>query len=295
MYKERYQKKYDIIYIMGGGRSGSTLFSLLLGMHSNIISVGEIKSWGKYKGCPRDINIDKRSKKLWEMVKKEYEIQIDEKIAFKKIEKIVQKYESKKEFLRKIFKGKKTTEYDYYMEHLINLYCSIHNATSKKIIVDSSKNLSRALHLLKCNELNVKIIHLIRDPRGVVWSFMKKNVEQKAKRPLKAIWDYICINLICYILRLIYKEKIIKIVYEDLVYAQTKTLYKLSKFIKINFCELDDIIKKNDDISVKYLIDGNRIRKNRTIKIKIDDEWKYKLAFKYKKIAALFGKPIYYL
>lgn len=40
----------EVIYIIGGGRSGSSILSILLGNHQDFVNLGEVKRWAMYNG-----------------------------------------------------------------------------------------------------------------------------------------------------------------------------------------------------------------------------------------------------
>ena len=56
-----------VVYIMGDGRSGSTVTGIVLGNHPSISSNGELHKWARYKGHPKEDN-DKDSILSWEML-----------------------------------------------------------------------------------------------------------------------------------------------------------------------------------------------------------------------------------
>ena len=78
-----------------------------------------------------------------------------------------------------------------YEGQIVTLFRSIGKISGKMILLDSSKNLCRGIRLYRSGEVQSMIIYLIRDPRGVVWSFWKMNVEQKPKKTFRAAIDYI--------------------------------------------------------------------------------------------------------
>jgi hypothetical protein len=163
------------------------------------------------------------------------------------------------------------------------------------VLLDSSKNVFRAFQLLRNSNLNVKIIHLVRDPRGVVWSFMKKNIDHKPKKPLTALFDYIALNSISILIKMFYKRKVIKVKYEDLVYKPKNEIYRILSFINLDYLNLLDSINKEKLFKVKYIFDGNRIRNQIIIRFTPDEEWKEKLPAIYKIICNVCAKAIYRL
>lgn len=162
-----------VIYILGLGHSGSTLLDLILGSHSQIESVGEIKQFGKYWQTFSDnsVKLEKKDRctcgvhvhecEYWNKVKHEMEANC-------------------KEF-------NTLPDFDNKEQYNLNNYCllkAILKVTGKKIICDSSKNPLRLESFLKSDLFEVFIIHLVRDSRAVAYSWARKGVRAgKAKEP----------------------------------------------------------------------------------------------------------------
>ena len=60
-----------------------------------------------------------------------------------------------------------------YAEMTAALYRSISDVSGKTVILDSSKKPLRTYALLATGTVDVRVLHLVRDGRGVVWSRLK--------------------------------------------------------------------------------------------------------------------------
>lgn len=291
---QEYASTPTILYIMGAGRSGSTVLSIILGTHPKIEAVGEIKAWHRYKGLPRD-HIDKRNYQFWHNVLNCYVYLKGANPNFEQLNVICNQIEAHNKLLWHLFHKLPFAIVNDYYEHINFLISSIKTISKKDIILDSSKNICRALFLLTFLSNKVKVIHLIRDPRGTLWSFMKKNVEQKSKKPIKAIIDYIAINSAASLIRYLFKKHVIKVRYEDIEKNPGKAISNIADFVGLTPMHLIERLNSKDVFEIKYLIDGNRVRKNHTIKFHADEEWKSKLPIIHKMLCSLIACPIYYL
>lgn len=148
----------NILYILGDGRSGSTLLDLLVSSHADVQGLGEMKCFHRYnpsipnpKKCTCGLRLDECH--LWGSVLDDltydYSISLNEETNF-----VPRNYE----LLKKI------TEINgaYW-------------------VCDSSKDPVRLDLLLADSSFAVKIIHLVRDPRAVAFSNLRKR-----KRVLKS-------------------------------------------------------------------------------------------------------------
>lgn len=141
-----------MIFILGTGHCGSTLLDLILGSHSKIFSLGELK----------DLSVSYLSNKsnFWNS---------------DLIKKIKPHYR---------FKNNKVISFDYHrfpsstlFENRSHLYQYIFKRSQKDILVDSSKNIfwiKRSIAHLQNSDFEPILIHLERDPRAIVNSYYRK-------------------------------------------------------------------------------------------------------------------------
>ncbi len=175
-----------LIYIVGHERSGSTLLDILLGSHPEIVSVGELCTFYRYgdikeKRCSCGEKVVDCS--FWNDVKKNFIKRMGKDDFVKQIKS--QDYLEKKHNVPRLFLslllGKKLKQ---YLNIVSSLYESIAAVSGEQIIVDSSKSRLRAYWmsgLSRRKKVDIYIIHLIRDGRGVIWSHKKlyKNLRKK--------------------------------------------------------------------------------------------------------------------
>jgi len=280
---------------MGAGRCGSTILSIILGSHPDIETVGEIKTWPKHKGLPRDRNINEENYKFWEKILKEYMKKDAYPLDFNSLEHIYSEIENHLKILSHLLGRIDTETLNHYLHHIHNLLLSIQKVSGKKVILDSSKNICRAYTLLSSNIFNIKVIHLIRDPRGTVWSFMKKGLEQETKNTLRAIFDYILLNGTSTLIRYMFSDKVIKIKYEDLIKEPTEIIKKILCNLNLDDGNVAEMVENGAEFDVNHLIDGNRIRKNKNIRFIPDEGWKKNLPLSQRIITTILALPIYKL
>ncbi len=115
---------------------------------------------------------------------------------------------------------------------------------------------------------NTKGVFVVRDVRGVVFSFSKK--VQTKRNPLNAIVYYSLINYFGELVCLINKN-IIKVKYEEFV----KHPEEQAKRILSHLAEDENSSLINlESITMPHIVGGNRMKKNKSIKINFDEKWK---------------------
>lgn len=259
--------KTSIIYLLGAGRSGTTLLATVLNAHPNIHTMGEMHQFLKFlkSNIPCSCGLLLDECPFWG--------QILEQLKFSK-EEIVLKHEeaSLNEQHRNIpgiLIGKKRGK--EYLETQNLIFGTIQSLKPGEWLLDSSKYIARYLMLKKSKSHRIKGIYVVRDVRGVINSFSKK--VQTPKSPASTLLYYMAINffgqLICWL-----DKDVLKIKYEDFVAAPIPNAARIYSHIfesESNFKDMPSVFQ------IPHIIGGNRLKKHNSLVIKRDDVWKVKI------------------
>jgi len=282
-----------IIYVIGDGRSGSTIFSILLGNHSQIESVGELYRWIEFNGFPKESNSKREDHIFWDEVRKRY-IELGGNVNFSSLIRSRNSIESYHNYLNVFTNSNDRILEAIYRNHIHYLVEAIQKTSRKGFIMDSSRNMGRGLTLHRMYPGNVWFIHLVRDPRGVVYSQMKKNIEQDYKSPLKSGAHNLLKNLFATMVGWkVPTNRFINLRYEDLVTRPRQVLETLGQFFELDFSEIIEKVSKQDALSVPHILDGNRVRDQSTIRLSGDQAWKTELGMFNKMIAIFTTSPFF--
>lgn len=163
--------------------------------------------------------------------------------------------------------------------------------SGKDVFVDTSKDRLRLKALTKYSTLDVRVIHLVRDVRGVVASWIKRNRQNVPAAAQQWVKWHRRLELS---LQAWPAEKQILIRYEDLCADTEKTLQQL-----YNFCGVDPEIGVTDFRTASHHIVGNQMRLTNTSEIKLDEKWRTSLTAKQieviNQVAGDFNKRYGYL
>lgn len=255
-------KKIDIIYLMGTGRSGTTALATILNNHEDILTIGEVNQFYK------EIESKIINSKFWGNVLRCSTIKND---LGKCDELIFSKERHSKALLYLL--GIYSQDFDKYEKLQLNLFNAINTNSPDKIYLDSSKYVSRSLLLSRIPQFNIKVINLVRDPRGLVWSFKKK--VQTSNSPIKTIAYYWLISLITILAKFKLRKTspVLTIKYEDIINDTKGTFRKISNHTGLNLNPLSQLILDETPFMVPDIIGGNRIKSRREIIIKEDNAW----------------------
>ncbi|OBX21649.1 MULTISPECIES: sulfotransferase [Bizionia] len=257
-------KKKNILYLLGSGRSGTTLLATILNSTNDITTSGEVHQFYTYlqnkSTCSCGDVVCECD--FWSDVITDLNVSEDEIHTFQK----KQNNEEGHRYILSILLGRKASA--DYIASQERLFTAISNHTNKNWILDSSKYIGRFLLLNQIPSLKVKGIYVVRDVRGVINSFNKQ--VQTPKKPINTIFYYLLTNFFGQLVCWIHKD-VIKLKYEDFIdNPHDHTQYIYSKLLDQN----NDDVTLNDVFEMPHIIGGNRLKSSKTIKIKKDTAWK---------------------
>ena len=156
--------------------------------------------------------------------------------------------------------------------------------TSKSVFVDTSKDHLRARALKMFSPYDVRVIHLVRDPRGVTASKLRRGSKMDARGTARQ-WVRLHSRLQNGLGALM-ADKYIRVRYEDLCRDPRAVLKKLYAF-----CGADAAFDPNEFKSAPHHIVGNPMRLDKMSVIKLDERWRELLtAEQQKEIWQVAGK-----
>lgn len=271
--------KKKVLYIVGTGRSGSTLLEITLGNSKDIFDAGELVRFFKKEGKPHGFSEESDNFMFWQKISDLF-FSIYPNVSYSELYRLCNKIEYHKQFIRNLLQLKNKSLTSQYEKIINDLFNVIFSQIEEDWLIDSSKYPGRALALERYLNYEVYYIYLIRNPKGVVKSLGKKNIEQYSQSFLSANIYYFIINLYANIIKvLIPKRRFISVKYENFIYDPIKELRRIERKFDINMYKPCHILKTNSPLKPGLLFDGNRIRMNSEIYLKRSNV-KFKKNFK---------------
>lgn len=261
-----------LVYILGRGHSGSTVLDALLGNAKEIESVGELVSGiDRFKSlCSCHVSF--RKCVYWQHVRRYFEEEsgLDWTTGVKPIK----RQAHVKNFLKYLFMGKNSTAIQKTGELNRILVDSISHAANKQCVVDSSKEVTRALFLLRTFD-NVKVVHLIRNPEriaasdlhriqdGTGFKFLRRVFYNQRLAPLLLALtsiNWLIGNLLAELIRLLFPHQVLRIRYEDICRDPEQQLESIARFIGRDLTSVTQAVEKSQPLPIGHNIGGNRMR-----------------------------------
>jgi hypothetical protein len=279
-----------VLYIGGLGRSGSTILSRALGELPGFCHVGELVFlWtrgamenhlcgcgNRFHACPFWTEVGKRAFDGWDAVD-------PDRVA------ALQRQVDRTRYLPRLLRRRPPPEFAGRLGEMTDLlgrlYEAIREVSGCPVVVDSSKHVSYAAVLRRAPALDLRLLHVMRDSRGVAHSWAKK-----VKRPeivtedaymaripipkLAARWS--TYNGLFDVLRLFHRNGM-TLRYERFVADPEGTLRRISAMAghEMRPGDLDFVEASGLRLSAEHSVSGNPMRFSEgTVPLRVDDAWR---------------------
>ena len=278
----------DIIYIAGVGRSGSTLLDRTLGSAEGMCTLGELNaiwSFGYNENVVCSCGETFYKCTFWTQVRKHSGIQHEssEKHYMDNFINVAlgpERTKSFPKFFLLSMLGVRSKTLNAYMELQKQLYQGVALACNQKILIDSSKSPFHLYWLSRIPGIRLHVVHLVRDPRATVFSWMNPKFNPGRKQSMmkyslfrgSLLW--VIRNLAVEMLRFLIPIHRMK--YEDLMSSpksEVNALMNKMGLLNVSFSSFQD--EHTVDLKPIHTISGNPVRfKSGATKISYDDRFK---------------------
>jgi hypothetical protein len=294
--------RIKVLYVAGWGRSGSTVLSAILGQLDGFFSAGEVHQiWnnGLLDNEPCGCGTLFSECQVWQAVFEEAYggfgqinpnrmIQCqDQNVRIRKIP-------------RMALSRLKTSFPRDYIDSLDNLYTAIHKVTRSRVIVDSSKD-SVYGQVLEClPSIDVYVLHLVRDPRAVAFSWQRKKHKIPGyhklfsqKSPVQSSLKWFLVNWSIQTLQRRTKQMYMRIRYEDVISQPSTVVANILRFVGEESSNLPFQNGRELELDVNHMIAGNPMRFQRgKLELLPDIEWMSRLRKRDKVLVTLLTWPM---
>ena len=298
-------ERVKVLYVVGLGRSGSTILSNSLGQIGGYFSAGELNFIWRHNvlenrlcGCGRPF----RECPVWTRV-------MDE--AFGGMDGV-----DPREMMRLQASGTRTRHIPLMLtkrgEHILKkrlekllinyrrLYETLGSVTDSRVIVDSSKEPAHGYAMSLVPDVDFYVLHLIRDPRAAAYSWLKKKPQPDSEEiehmvrfsPAKssALWD--SWNASAEALWRRTPDKYLRVRYEDFVADPRESLRRILDQVGVT-AELPLAGEREVRLGVSHTVSGNPNRfETGAVELRPDHEWKDKMETRDKALVTALTLPL---
>lgn len=273
------QTPVRLIYVAGYGRSGTTLLDIALGEHPAIMGAGEVTTlarhvWDNSEYCAcgqpvRDCPSWKAIVERW-MEGEPADFLSDYRRAQKRTETLIG-----------IGRWLPLLGWRNHARRTLKLLRGMAAVSGRPILVDSSKLPGRAFALAAMPGVDLIVVHVVRDGRGVAWSLLKgyersvRDGLQRELRPKPLLYTalrWAMVNIaterLC---RHVGPARSIRVRYEDFVDDPRGAIGRIVALVG----ERPQIgLAQPVAFEPQHQVAGSRHRMQRSIEMRADDKWK---------------------
>jgi Sulfotransferase family len=278
-----------VLYIIGWGRSGSTILDNVLGQLDGFFSTGEMHYvWDHLErrrpcGCGQPIDrCPVWSRVVAEVLDRDGRrgLEAADIVRWQRIS--MRLRHTPRLMRREPARLAEDAPLALYANVTSRLYNAIGRISGARVIVDSTKRPPDAALLRLLPGIDAYILHLIRDPRAVAHSWQRRRPQ--LDRPTEMdryssfsssinwlAWN-VAAELIC---RQIGREKSLSVRYEDFVAQPLETVARIASLVGERPARLPFIDRATVQLVANHSVAGNpgRFRSGRPVPLRLDSEW----------------------
>lgn len=282
--------KVKVLYIAGNGRSGTTLIDLILGQLDGFFTVGELRGiwdWGFIENVNCGCGLPFKDCDTWQAIVLSAfegcpEIDARQMVAAR------ERWTQIKSFPRLALRGRDGLRSDHdlctFLENTNILYQAISQVSRCRVIVDASKSPTYGYLLDLANSVDLYVLHLVRDPRAVAYSWMRLKEGAPGRYmprygPFRTSIYWLAWN---WLIRAIWDhpgKHYYRLTYEQFVTHPRQSIERIVHLVGEDGVELPFLDESTVNLSPTHGVGGNIDRgRQGALKIKADDAWRSKLS-----------------
>lgn len=282
-----------VLFVGGLGRSGSTLIERLLGELPGVCAVGEVvHMWRRgvvmdercgcgepFHACPFWREVGESAFGGWDKVDTHRLMQLQGLVDRTRHIPLL----AAPSLMRPAFRR----ALDEYLSYYLRLYAAIGKASGCGTVIDSSKNASLAFCLNRAPQLDLRVVHTVRDSRAVAYSWTKQVSRPDAAEggymatfsPVTSAFQWHAQNGAMQLLARL-GTPTLRVRYEDLTAAPEATLRRIAAFAGVPAGgELSFLTSGGGthaaELSATHTASGNPMRfVTGRVEIRRDDAWR---------------------
>ena len=296
-----------VLFVGGLGRSGSTLLELILAQSADVCAVGEVvhlweRALGgdercgcgdRFTACPFWQKVGDHAFGGWSAVDR------DEVLALKAE---VDRTRHIPRLARRRLPAEQLAPVRRYADLYLRIYRAAAAVTGAEVVIDSSKHASLAFALRWATDLDLKVLHMVRDSRAVAYSWAKQVrrpevIDEEAYMPtfspvtVSALWN--AQNIAFHLLAA--RVPVTRLRYEDFTADPRGTVRQLRRFVGL--ADTDEALRVLDDPEALpgpvHSIAGNPLRfSSGPIRVRRDDAWRAALPRRSRAVVSAATLPL---
>jgi hypothetical protein len=297
-----------VLFIGGCGRSGSTLLDRMLGELPGFVSTGEVRFiWQRglvenrlcgcgepFRECPFWRSVGEEAFGGWDALDAEEIVALDRAANRHRYIPLLLAPRLSRSFEARLQR---------YVDILGPLYAAIDRVSGGACIVDSTKDPPFAFLLKRVPTIDLRIVHLVRDSRGVAFSWTKQ-VRRPEKDEVVRFMDtyhpvemgvrWVVYNACFHLFGRLGVPRLMTR-YEEVVASPRREIERMVALVgaDVDPEAFDFLNGRRVELGVHHTISGNPMRFQRgAVELAVDEEWRSRLSPVHRRMVSLFTFPL---
>jgi Sulfotransferase family len=297
-----------VLFIGGCGRSGSTLLDRMLGELPGFVSTGEVRFiWQRglvenrlcgcgepFRECPFWRSVGEEAFGGWDALDAEEVVALDHAANRHRYIPLLLAPRLSRSFEARLQR---------YVDILGPLYAAIDRVSGGACIVDSTKDPPFAFLLKRVPTIDLRIVHLVRDSRGVAFSWTKQ-VRRPEKDEVVRFMDtyhpvemgvrWVVYNACFHLFGRLGVPRLMTR-YEEVVASPRREIERMVALVgaDVDPEAFDFLNGRRVELGVHHTISGNPMRFQRgAVELAVDEEWRSRLSPVHRRMVSLFTFPL---
>lgn len=271
-----------VLYIAGNGRSGSTLLERTLGQLPSFVALGEMKHiWflsfteNRLCGCGRPFS----DCPFWQDVLR-HAFGAKPPASGVSLQQAVDRLRHIPQMRFASENGPYGKRKKQFTDRILRLYRAAVEVSGSTVILDASKDIAMLYLLSRLPEIDLHVLHLIRDSRGVAYSWSRKKrpeITDMAQYPAyRAGWKWMYVNMFIEMVFARRHANYHAVRYEEFVQEPAQTIRSIAAFVGEEVHELPFLKDRTLTLrQANHTVAGNPIRFHQgTLQFRLDSAWK---------------------
>lgn len=320
-----------VLYVIGNGRSGSTLLDIALGNHPLMESTGERvhltrTGWVSPQAaeaadarkrrlplcsCGKRLDIlsagDDEVCPFWRRVREEWVLRAgaEDTESYPRLQDVFERHRRWPRLLRE--RRRPSPEFRSYARMTLALFEAIREVSGKPVVVDSSKSPPCAFPLALVPGLDLRAVHLVRDVRGVISSrrkALKKDIgagiewDHEPHPIWRSVWwsslRWSAINLEAeWVCAQLGPDRAMRLRYEDFLADPEGSLRRVGALVGMDLSGLGRSLIAGEKMRVGHNVGGNRLRMSGSVRLRPEaGSWEKSLSAAEQRRAGRIAGPL---
>lgn len=303
----RSEPELRVAFVAGLGRSGSTLLDRIFGQVPGCVNMGEASqvwralSTGVRCGCGRP----PPECPFWSVVIPRVfgswsPVDLAEAL---RLQRRVDRLRYLAALVLPVRGGRRHADVERYAHLLAALYAAVADTAGARVVVDSGKHTSTAFLLRHLRGIDLRVIHLIRDPRGVAYSWtkvVKKSdhpdaADMPRQYPSRVARRWLVHNVVLRLLSLLgVPTHVLR--YEDLVTDPRARVAEVGRFLGLPADATAAPFLSDRVVDLRredHTLAGNPMRfQHDPITVTLDDTWRHELPATQRRLVTALTAPL---